>query len=94
MEPEPQKDNAGLQRPEIASNLRKSAPEKRALADSRNRGKAYIPKPEFAEEEKKPTPKGGVEALDDRFGRCRTPGIRCARDSRSGCNSTIKVISF
>ena len=58
MEPEPQKDNAGLQRPEIASNLRKSAPEKRALADSGNRGKAYISKPEFAEEEKKPTPKG------------------------------------
>ena len=59
MEPEPQKEKAGLQRREIASDLRKRAPEKQSLADSRNRGTAYIPKPEFAEDEKKPTPRGG-----------------------------------
>jgi hypothetical protein len=58
VEPEPQKEKAGLQRREIASDTRKSAAEKQSLADSRNRGTAYIPKPEFAEEEKKPVSKG------------------------------------
>ena len=59
MEPEPQKERAGLQRREIGSDARKSAAEKQASADSRSRGTAYVPKPEFAEETKKPAPKAG-----------------------------------
>ncbi len=59
MEPEPQKEKAGLQRRELKTDLRKSAPEKQSLADSRNRGTAYIPKPEFAADQKKPAPGGG-----------------------------------
>ena len=53
MEPQPQKENSGLRRREMAP---KRAGEKQSLADSRSRGTAYIPKPEFAEEEKKPIP--------------------------------------
>ena len=55
MEPQPQKEKAGLQRREIEP---KRAPERQSLADGRSRGTAYIPKPEFAEEEKKPVPRG------------------------------------
>jgi hypothetical protein len=54
VEPQPQKENSGLRRRETAP---KRAAERRSLADSRSRGTAYIPKPEFAEEEKKPVPK-------------------------------------
>ena len=53
MEPQPQKDKAEPQRREITSDLRKRAPEKQSLTDHGSRGRAYIPKPEFAEDEKK-----------------------------------------
>lgn len=54
MEPQPQKEKAGLQRREIEP---KRAPERQSLADGRSRGTAYIPKPEFAEKVNTPAPK-------------------------------------
>ena len=53
MEPQPQKEKEGLQRQEIAP---KRVAGKQSLADSTSRGTAYIPKPEFAEDHKKPAP--------------------------------------
>jgi hypothetical protein len=55
---QPQKENSGLQRQEAAP---KRAGQKQSLADSGSRGAAYIPKPEFAEEEKKPVPRGKLK---------------------------------
>jgi hypothetical protein len=54
VEPQPQKETAGLQRREIEP---KRTAEKQSLADGRSRGTAYIPKPEFAEKESKPASK-------------------------------------
>jgi hypothetical protein len=54
VEPQPQKEKAGLQRREIEP---KRAPERQSLADGRSRGTAYIPKPEFAERENQPAHK-------------------------------------
>jgi hypothetical protein len=54
VEPQPEKENAGLQRREMAP---KRSAEKQSLAESRNRGAAYIPKPEFDDEKEKPLPK-------------------------------------
>jgi hypothetical protein len=54
VEPQPQKETAGLQRREIEP---KRTAEKQSLADGRSRGTAYIPKPDFAEKESKPASK-------------------------------------
>jgi hypothetical protein len=54
VEPQPQKEKAGLQRREIEP---KRPPERQSLADGRSRGTAYIPKPEFAEQGNQPAPK-------------------------------------
>ncbi len=59
MEPEPQKEEAGLERREIAPDLKKRAVARQPLAENRTRGAAYIPKPEFAEKDQKPAPKIG-----------------------------------
>ena len=58
MEPQPQKEKPGLRRREIAPDPRRRDAEKQSLADHRNRGTAYIPKPEFAEGQNKPAPRG------------------------------------
>ena len=59
MEPEPQKEQTGLERREIAPDPKKRAVPRQSLAENRSRGAAYLPKPEFAEEEQKPAPKNG-----------------------------------
>jgi hypothetical protein len=59
VEPEPQKEKSELQRRAPTSDVRKSAAEKQSLADTRSRGTAYVPKPEFADQTKKPEPGGG-----------------------------------
>jgi hypothetical protein len=51
VEPQPQKEKSGLQRQETAP---KRTGEKQSITDSGSRGSAYIPKPEFAQEDKKP----------------------------------------
>jgi hypothetical protein len=58
MEPQPQKGKGALQRREIAPDSRKRAPGTQSLAESTNRGAAYIPKPEFVQDRKKPVPTG------------------------------------
>jgi len=55
VEPQPQKENPKLQRRETAA---RQSGQRRLLVDSRSQGAAYIPKPEFAEEDKKPVPRG------------------------------------
>lgn len=57
MEPQPQKEKPALQRREIAPKAGRRDAEKQSLADSTNRGTAYIPKPEFAEGQNKPAPR-------------------------------------
>ncbi len=60
MEPQPQKEKAELQRREIAPDSGKRAANQQSVADSRNRGRAYLPKPEFAEDKKKPALRAGL----------------------------------
>jgi hypothetical protein len=54
VDPQPQKEKSGLQRQELAP---KRAGQKQPFAESRSRGAAYVPKPEFAEGDKKPIPR-------------------------------------
>jgi hypothetical protein len=56
VEPQPQKEKTGPQRQKSAPDLRKQSAEKRSRPDSSNRGTAYIPKPVFPEDQKKPVP--------------------------------------
>ena len=82
MEPEPQKEKAGLQRREIAPDLKETRRRKTTvLLTAEIEGAAYIPKPEFAENKKKPAPKTGLETLGYPFRGRRTLGIRGTRDS-------------
>jgi hypothetical protein len=57
VESQPQKEKPGLQRREMTPDSRKQAAEKPSPVDARDRGKAYIPKPEFAEDNKKTVPR-------------------------------------
>jgi hypothetical protein len=54
LEPQPRKEKAGPQRQKSAPDLRKQLAGKQSLAESRSRGTAYIPRPEFPEDKKQP----------------------------------------
>jgi hypothetical protein len=58
LEPQPQKAKAEPQRQKSAPDLRKQLAAKQSLSESRSRGAAYIPKPEFPEDKKQPVPRG------------------------------------
>jgi hypothetical protein len=58
LEPQPQRKKAEPQRQKSAPDLRKQPAGKQSLNESRSRGTAYIPRPEFPEDRKQPVPKG------------------------------------
>jgi hypothetical protein len=58
LEPPPQKAKAEPQRQKSAPDLRKQLAAKQSLSESRSRGAAYIPKPEFPEDKKQPVLRG------------------------------------
>ena len=58
LEPQPQKAKAEPQRQKSAPDLRKQLAAKQSLSESRSRGAAYIPKPEFPEDKKQPVLRG------------------------------------
>ncbi len=57
MEPQPQKKKAELQPRQAGLDSRKRGAGRQSVADSSNRGAAYISKPEFTEDERRPAPK-------------------------------------
>jgi hypothetical protein len=58
VEPQPQKAKAEPQRQKSAPDPRRQLAGKQLLSESRSRGAAYIPKPEFPEDKKQPVPRG------------------------------------
>jgi hypothetical protein len=58
LEPQPQREKAEPQRQKSAPDLRKQPAGKQLPSESRSRGTAYIPRPEFPEDKKQPVPKG------------------------------------
>jgi hypothetical protein len=58
LEPQPQRKKDEPQRQKSALDLRKQPAGKQLPNESRSRGTAYIPRPEFPEDRKQPAPKG------------------------------------
>jgi hypothetical protein len=58
LEPQPHRAKAEPQRQQSAADRKKQPAGKQLLSESRSRGTAYIPRPEFPEDKKQPVPKG------------------------------------